>query len=402
MMLALEMFRSVPRHVAARAVGGRIPGILSGPVAPLRMVQIDEPRVNRPDWVRLRTRLSGICGSDLGALSGRTSLYFSALVSMPLVPGHEAVAELMSDCDDLSAGTRVVIDPMLQCAARGVDPCESCQAGLTNRCDRITVGHLLPGLQTGFCGDTGGGWGEQLAAHRSQLHPVPEALSDQQAVLIEPIACAVHTALRAKVGRGDHVLVSGAGSVGLLTTLALRSLTEAGQITVVAKHGRQRELARLLGATDVVAPDEVLRGVRRTTRAFHVEPEYGRSYLLGGVDVAIDAVGSKASLETALHATRAGGRVVLSGMPAAADLSAAWFRELEVVGAYASARREPGADGRPAFEIATEIAARSEIAELAEAVVSYPLHRWREALDHAHSAGRLGTVKVAFDPRSSR
>ncbi len=402
MMLALQMFRSLPRHVAARAVGGRIPGVLSGPVAPLRMVTIDEPVVARPGWAPLRTRLSGICGSDLGALSGRTSLYFSGVVSLPLVPGHEAVAELLSDCEDLRAGTRVVIDPVLQCAARGVDPCDSCQAGLTNRCDRITVGHIKPGLQTGFCSDTGGGWGEQFTAHRSQLHVVPDDLTDEQAVLIEPISCAVHTALRARVGRGDHVLVSGAGSVGLLTTMALRALTDVGQITVVAKHGHQRELARLLGATDVVAPDEVLRGIRRSTQAFHVKPELGRSYLLGGVDVAIDAVGSKQSLETALHATKAGGRVVLSGMPAGADLSAAWFRELEVVGSYASSAREPAADGRGAFDMAMELAAQPALSSLAQAVVSYPLHRWREALDHAHSAGRLGTVKVAFDPRSHK
>ncbi len=402
MMLALQMFRSLPRHVAARAVGGRVPGVLSGPVAPLRMVSIDEPSVQRPGWVRLRTRLSGICGSDLGALSGRTSLYFSGLVSLPLVLGHEVVAELLDDCEDLPAGTRVVIDPILHCAARGVEPCESCRAGLTNRCDRITVGHLAPGLQTGYCADTGGGWGEILCAHHSQLHPVPESLTDEQAVLIEPLSCAVHTALRAAVRRGDHVLVSGAGAVGLLTTLAIRSLTDAGQITVVAKHGRQRELAREFGASDVVAPDEVLRGVRRRTQAFHVQPEFGSPYLLGGVDVAVDAVGSKQSVETALHATRAGGRVVLSGMPAAGDLSAAWFRELEVVGSYASAAVEPGLGGRSAFEVATELAAGAGIREVGASVVSYPLHRWREALDHAHAAGRLGTVKVAFDPRTRR
>lgn len=241
--------------------------------------------------------------------------------------------------------------------------------------------------------------GEQFAAHRSQLHVVPDHLSDEQAVLIEPISCAVHTALRADVRRGGHVLVSGAGSVGLLTTLALRSLTEAGQITVVAKHAHQRDLAKALGATDVVTPDEVLRGIRRSTQAFHVKPDYGRSYLLGGVDVAVDAVGSRQSLETALHATRAGGRVVLSGMPSGADLSAAWFRELEIVGSYASSAREPAADGRSAFELAMELAAQPSLSSVAQAVVSYPLHRWREALDHAHSAGRLGTVKVAFDPR---
>ena len=168
------------------------------------------------------------------------------------------------------------------------------------------------------------------------MHVVPEGYSDEQALLVEPVACAVHTALRAGVRPNDRVLVSGAGSVGLFATLALRELTPAGEIIVVAKHGHQRELALELGATEVVAPDEVLRRVRRSTGAFQLKPEFSAPYLLGGVDVAVDAVGSKQSLETALHATRAGGRVVMSGMPAPADLSAAWFRELEVVGTYAS------------------------------------------------------------------
>jgi threonine dehydrogenase-like Zn-dependent dehydrogenase len=396
MMLALEMFRSVPRTVAGRAVGGRMPGILSGFAAPLRLMTISEPKVDRPGWARLKTRLSGICGSDLGMLSGKTSLYFSAVVSLPFVPGHEVVAELLDDCEDLPAGTRVVVDPVLTCAARGVEPCESCATGATNRCSRITVGHLAPGLQTGFCKDTGGGWGQQLTAHRSQLHPVPEGFSDEQAILIEPLACAVHTALRAGIKTNDRVLVSGAGSVGLFATLALRHLTDAGEVIVVAKHGHQKELAREFGATEVVAPGEVLRRVRRSTGAFQLKPEFSSPYLLGGVDVAIDAVGSKQSLETSLHATRAGGRVVLSGMPAAADLSAAWFRELEVVGTYASAQSEES------FRIATELAATDAVQQLAKNVATYPLHRWREALDHAHSAGRLGTVKVAFDPRSTR
>lgn len=396
MMLALEMFRSVPRTVAGKAIGGRMPGVLSGFAAPLRLVTLEEPRVDRPGWARLRTRLSGICGSDLGALSGRTSLYFSAVVSLPFVPGHEVVAELLEDCEDLPKGTRVVVDPVLTCAARGVEPCTHCASGQTNRCERITVGHLAPGLQTGFCKDTGGGWGQQLAAHRSQLHPVPEGFSDEQAILVEPLACAVHTARRAGLRSGDRVLVSGAGSVGLFATLALRELTDAGEIIVVAKHGHQRELAREFGATEVVAPGEVLRRVRRATGAFQLEPQFSSPYLLGGVDVAIDAVGSKQSLETALQATRAGGRVVLSGMPAAADLSAAWFRELEVVGTYASAQ------GDGAFDRAIELAATDAVQQLAKTVTAYPLHRWREALDHAHSAGRLGTVKVAFDPRSSQ
>ncbi|HVX53041.1 zinc-dependent alcohol dehydrogenase [Nocardioides sp.] len=395
-MLALEMFRSVPKTVLGKAAGGRVPMLLTGVAAPLRLVTIPPPKVERPGWVRLRVLLSGICGSDLGMLSGKTSLYFSAVVSLPFVPGHEVVAELLEDCDDLPAGTRVVVDPVLTCAARGVDPCPACERGETNRCSRITVGDISAGLQTGFCHDTGGGWSQQLVAHRSQLHPVPDGYADEQALLIEPVACAVHTALRAGVSAGDRVLVSGAGAVGLLATLALRELTDAGEILVVAKHARQRELALEFGATEVVAPKETLRRIRRATGAFQLEPEFSAPYLLGGVDVAIDAVGSSQSLETCLHATRAGGRVVLSGMPAKADLSAAWFRELEVVGTYASAH------GEEAFAKATGLVGHDAVARLAKGVATYPLHRWREALDHAHSAGRLGTVKVAFDPRRNQ
>jgi len=216
----------------------------------------------------------------------------------------------------------------------------------------------------------------------------------------------VHTALRAGIVDGDRVLVSGAGAVGLFATLALRELTGAGEIIVVAKHAHQRALALAFGASEVVAPGEVLRRVRRLTGAFQLKPQFSSPYLLGGVDVAVDAVGSKQSLETALQATRAGGRVVLSGMPAPADLSAAWFRELEIRGTYASAQHERSPlaayDGRSAFDIATELVAHDAVAQLATSVATYPLHRWREALDHAHSAGRLGTVKVAFDPRSTR
>lgn len=399
MMLALEMYRSPAKYLAAKAVGSRIPAVLTGPAAPLRLVTIAEPRSDRAGWARVRPILSGICGSDLGMVTSHTALYFSALVSMPFVPGHEIVGELLDDCDDLPKGTRVVLDPVLTCAARGVEACAGCASGATNRCDRITVGHLSPGLQTGFCQDTGGGWGSQVVAHRSQLYAVPEALSDERAVLVEPLACAVHTALRAAVDPGQSVLVSGAGAVGLFTTLALRELTQAGRITVVAKHARQRELARAFGASDVVAPDEVFRGVRRATGAFRLSPDLNsREFLLGGVDVAIDAVGSRDSIDTVLRVTKAGGKVVLSGMPTAgADLSPVWFRELDLLGTYASARQEP--TGRPAFETALELAAKAPLDDVVGA--AYPLYRWREALDHAQSAGRLGTVKVAFDVRAS-
>jgi threonine dehydrogenase-like Zn-dependent dehydrogenase len=392
MINALEVYRSLPRYVAARTVGPHLPGLLAGPLAPLRLVNRDAPRNPGDGWVRVRPRLSGICGSDLATLSGHTSLYFTPLVSMPFVPGHEVVGETRDDAPGIPAGSRVVIDPVLGCAARGLAPCEACVRGQTNRCDRITAGHLSPGLQTGYCRDTGGGWSGEFVAHASQLHAVPDDLPDNRAVLIEPLACAVHIARRAALGDGESALIVGAGAVGLFTALALRELTPAGHVTIVAKHRRQGELATRFGASDVVAPGDVATAVRRSTRALRLEPEHGPAYLLGGVDVAIDAVGSRASVDTALRTVRAGGRIVLAGVPGdGIDLTPAWFRELDVTGAYASAG--------DAFEVATRLAASAPLDDLVG--VAYPLGRWREALDHAHDAGRLGTLKVAFDLRSA-
>jgi threonine dehydrogenase-like Zn-dependent dehydrogenase len=393
MISALEVYRSLPRYVAARTVGPRMPGLLAGPLAPLRLVHRDAPRHPGDGWVRVRPRLSGICGSDLATLSGHTSLYFTPLVSMPFVPGHEVVGETRDEAPGIPADSRIVVDPLLGCAARGLPACEACEAGMHNRCDRVTVGHLSPGLQTGYCRDTGGGWSGELVAHASQLHVVPDDLPDERAVLIEPLACAVHIARRAGLADGGSALVVGAGAVGLFTALALRELTPAGHVTVVAKHQRQADLARQFGASAVVSPAEVATAVRRSTRALRLEPERGPAYLLGGVDVAIDAVGSRNSVDTALRTVRAGGRVVLAGVPAdGIDLTPAWFRELEVAGAYASAG--------DAFEVATRLATTAPLDGLLG--VAYPLSRWREALDHAHDAGRLGTLKVAFDLRSAR
>jgi threonine dehydrogenase-like Zn-dependent dehydrogenase len=186
--------------------------------------------------------------------------------------------------------------------------------------------------------------------------------------------------------------------VGILTLLALRELTGAGRITVVAKHPGQRDLARRFGATDVVGPQEAVGALRRTTHAFRLRPERGRPFLLGGVDVAYDCVGSTQSLDLALRTTRAGGRVVLAGLPVAgADLTPVWFRELEVLGAYASGTENGDGGRRRTFDMAAELASAVDLDGVVGA--AYPLGRWREAIDHAMAAGRLGTAKVTFDPR---
>lgn len=234
-----------------------------------------------------------------------------------------------------------------------------------------------------------------MLAHASQLHLVPDPLPDEIAVLVEPLACAIHAVRRVPVSPGASVLVIGAGTVGLLTLLALRRLTAAGEVYVIAKHAHQAARARELGATQVIGTDSTTRTLRRSTGALLVEPELGEGYLLGGLDLAFECTGGSAGLNTALRSLRAGGTVVTSGMPSGAvDLTPLWYRELALVGAYASAAGEEAEESD--FPTAIALATSAPLTGYVD--TKYPLEQWREALDHAAAAGRLGTIKVVFAP----
>jgi len=382
---ALLFERSVPRIAAARVAGAITPGLGSRWGA-LRLVETDEPALPGPGWERVRPLLSGICGSDLSTVDGHASRWFEPVVSFPFTPGHEVVG-LTDD------GARVVIEPVLGCAARGIEPpCAACAAGDVGRCANIAFGHLAPGLQTGYCTDTGGGWGGALVAHRSQLHAVPDALSDDAAVMVEPTACAVHGALAAGDVSGAVVAVLGAGTLGLCTAAALRRLSLPGQLIIGAKYPEQRALARELGATVVAEPGEIRRAVRRATRSLVIDDR-----LAGGADVVIDCVGTAESLAEALAVVRPRGRVVLVGMPGhvSVDLTPLWQREVQLGGAYAYGAE--ASVGRRTFDLAMELVHDAGLHRLVSA--RYPLERYVDAIGHAAAAGRRGGVKIAFDQR---
>ncbi len=95
-MKALRFRRNLPRYAAARLAGSLIPG-QGATFGPLELVDFDPPAEPGPDWVRVRPRLSGICGSDLATVDGRSARYFEPLVSFPFVPGHEVVGDLDDD-----------------------------------------------------------------------------------------------------------------------------------------------------------------------------------------------------------------------------------------------------------------------------------------------------------------
>jgi threonine dehydrogenase-like Zn-dependent dehydrogenase len=243
-----------------------------------------------------------------------------------------------------------------------------------------------------------------LVAHASQLHAIPETFSDEDGVIVEPVACATHAVLSAGIRAGDVVAVVGAGTLGLASIAAITTLIRPVApctIVVGAKHPHQRQLADDLGADHVVAPEQLARAVRRQAASLVLG---GR--LTAGADVVIDCVGSAASITEALGLVRPRGTVVLVGMPGvvSVDLAPLWHREVRLVGAYAyGAENAPGHDSpasalspeRRSFELAIDLVAQAGLGRLVSA--RYPLERYEEALVHAGAAGRRGAVKVAFD-----
>jgi len=392
-MLALQFQRSIPSYAIVKAAGGR-PEVATSALSMLKLGDIAEPELPARDWVRVMPILSGICGSDLSAIGGHASLYLDPLTSYPFVPGHEVVGAL----DD---GSRVVIEPALGCKVRGVEPpCPRCAEGRPGLCYNVTEGPIEVGLQTGYCADTGGGWGEVLVAHPSQLHPVPPSMTDEAAVLIEPFACCVHAALRGGATKDDIVVVLGAGTIGLLTVAAIRLFTPPKRLIAVAKHPTQRELAQKMGADQVINPADVYQRIRFATRARRLDG-VDRSLLLGGADITFECVGRAGSLNDAVRFTREGGTVVAVGMPGEekVDWAAIWQRELTVMGAYAYGV-ETKRKGKRTFELALEAAPDLHLEEMTGPL--FGLGEYRDAIAYAMSAGRLGAVKVAFDLRPLR
>jgi len=392
-MLALQYVRSIPAFALVKAAGGR-PDVATSALSMLKLGDVPEPPLPAKNWLRVRPSVSGICGSDLAAITGHVSLYLDPLTSYPFVPGHEVVGVL----DD---GSRVVIEPALGCVVRGIDPpCPRCAEGRPGLCYNVTDGPIDVGLQTGYCADTGGGWGEVLVAHPSQVHAVPDALSDEAAALIEPFACCIHAALRGGATKEDIVVVSGAGTIGLLTVAAVKLFTSPKRLIAVAKHPTQRDLARKLGADQVVSPADVFKRIRFATGARMLE-SMNRTLLLGGADITFECVGRADSLNDAVRFTREGGTVVAVGMPGEekVDWAPIWQRELTVTGAYAYGA-EPKKKGRKTFELALEAAPEMKLEELTGPL--FGLAEYRDAIAYAMSAGRLGAVKVAFDLRRLR
>jgi threonine dehydrogenase-like Zn-dependent dehydrogenase len=395
-MKALQIRRSVTKFGIARITSAIAPATAAR-IGPLEYRTIDDPECPGEGWHRVHTRLAGICGSDLSLVEGHASTYFDDFVSFPFVPGHEVVGHL----DD---GTRVVIEPVIGHAARGhVPPFPDAAPGDGDDYAHLATpsrdGMVEPGIQTGFCCSTGGGWAPWFWAHDSQLHRIPDDVPDERAVLVEPVAGGIHAALltlpTVAEAKDPIVAVLGAGTMGLAAVAGLKRYVPGVRIVVGARYPHQMAFAKALGADVVVQAAKLDRAVRREAGCHLIGDQ-----LSSGAHATIDAVGTSESITDCLRITRPRGRVVLLGMPADVklDLTGLWHRETELKGAYTYGT-ETLADGSRArtFDLAFDTANACQAEHLLSA--TYRLDDHVDAIAHAAAAGRRGAIKVAFDLR---
>ena len=159
---------------------------------PMRLVDLDDPGFLLPDWVVTRPRLTGICGSDSkqvfmdwGEVRSPDNP-MKAFFSLPQVLGHEVVADVVAlgpEAEGLDVGDRVLLNPWLSCAPRGVDPvCAACARGDLSLCVSFGVGPIAPGIHTGTSKDASGGYATLIAMSLGGLNAIAFAAARPERV----------------------------------------------------------------------------------------------------------------------------------------------------------------------------------------------------------------------------
>ncbi|CAN5675213.1 zinc-binding dehydrogenase [soil metagenome] len=407
-MKALQMTDSIPRYAMSKGVSRLRPDAFWGPLGCMRYRDVEPPALPTPEWLRVRTIYGGICGSDISTVTLHASTTTSVFTSFPFTFGHEnvgVISELGPETPEgFEVSQRVVIDPLLSYEQRGLDNPDGIAA---NHCQSYHLGAVSPGLMIGFCRDTGGSWSEEFVAHPSQIIPVPDHVSDEEAVLTEPFAVSLHAVLQNMPSDDDTVLVIGGGVIGLCAIAALRGLGSKARIIAIARYEFQAEEARRLGADVVLGK---LRGkaleqkLVETLGARSLKPVLGPNLIVGGADVVFDCVGSPSSFEQAVRFAGSGGTVVLIGLAGkldGIDWTPVWLNELTIRGAFTYAMEEWQGEQISTMALAMRLMAEKHV-DLGPLVTHrFPLDDYREALTTVTSKGSSGVVKAVFDFRDA-
>lgn len=249
----------------------------------LNVIDMEIPVMTEHDNILVKIKAAGICGSDVGIYHGT-----NAAATYPRVIGHEMVGEVVETGDNvenLKPGDRVIIDQVTSCGH-----CYACRKGRGNVCASLKVRGV----------HIDGGYREYMAVPEKDCYKLPESLSYQDAVMIEPTTIAIQSCSRAELTSEDTLLILGCGALG----------------SSILK------IARLSGAAIIVADvvDDKLEEALKNGASYAVNllkediVAKAREYTGGyGPTVSIDAACTKDSLSTLLEVTGNAGRVITMG-----------------------------------------------------------------------------------------
>ena len=407
-MQALVCDLNVPRQVVSSLLGRIDKRFFLGPFSPAGLREIPEPSFPADDWLVLRTRVCGICGSDYKQifLNGSMDNPMTALISFPQVLGHEVVGtveRIGPGVRNRRVGERVVLNPWLSCGPRGIaPPCPECQDGQYSICRNFGRGVIPPGIHTGNSSAATGGFAPFVPAHESMCIPIPDGVRDDEAVLADPFSVSFHAVLKRPPAAGAPVLIYGCGTLGLITIAILRLVHPASRILAVARFPHQRELAERFGA-HVILPHEpvadIVKAVARETGGELLAPWYGMPWIHGGgVDVVYDTVGYPQTVEVGLRVAASRGAVVITGVeiPRRFEWTPLYFKEVAIIGSNAFGVEEFEGRRAHAMEIYLELVRSHRIDVTAILTHRFTLDDYREAFLACGEQGSSGAVKVLF------
>lgn len=262
----------------------------------VRVEEIEEPKV-LPGTVKIKVKWCGICGSDLHEYLGGPifipvgSPHPLSGTAAPVVMGHEfsgEVVETGAGVTRFSKGDRVTVEPIVACGK-----CPACKEGKYNLCASLGF--------HGLCG-SGGGLAEYTVFPEEFIHKIPDAMSYEQAALIEPMAVALHSIRMANFKTGDTAIVLGSGPIGLATIECLKA-AGAKLVVVLQRKSVRQEYAKRAGADWVLDPNEV-------DIAEEVKKLTGGT----GVDVAFETTGSQIGFDIGLASIKFEGTLVITSI----------------------------------------------------------------------------------------
>jgi L-iditol 2-dehydrogenase len=279
-------------------------------VGNVQLIDVPEPEV-KPGYVLIEVKAAGICGTDL-------HIYYDEFKSRPpVIMSHEVaglVADVGAGVTTCRPGDRVTSETYFYVCGE----CQFCREGQANLCPhRLSIGSGVNGAFTKY-----------LLVPQQNIHHLPDNVDEQAGALTEPLACCVHALELNRVEPGDTVVVSGPGTIGLLT---LQVVKAAGATVIVLGTSSDEERlakARQLGADDVynVETTDTLATIRDMTGGL-------------GVDVVFECAGAGPSAQHCLELVRRKGRYVqvgLFGKPITWDMDQVCYKELRMSGSNAS------------------------------------------------------------------